>query len=153
MATKQYAGAQAPDGSMYVVLADGAGNLTGANTSGLPAGATIVANSSGNVAAATATATLPAAVGKTTYISGWSLTGAGATAGTIVNLTVAGLTGGTHTHNVVVPAGVTTSITPMDQNYTPPIPASATNTAIVVSVPTFGAGNTNVAVSAWGYQI
>src|SRR5262249_31577165 len=52
---------------------------------------TAVANSSGNVAAATATATLPAAAGKTTWIEGFDVTAAGATAASIVQMTITGL--------------------------------------------------------------
>jgi hypothetical protein len=33
------------------------------------------------------------------------------------------------------------------------IPASATNTAIVVTLPALGAGNTNATVIAWGYRL
>lgn len=151
MAIKQNSGSQAPDGSMYVTMVDGAGNLSGSGA--IPAGATIVSSSSGNVAAGTATATLAGAVGKTTYIAGWVFTGGGATAASIVNLTVTGTLGGTQTFSVPVPAGATVGCQPLDQNYSPAIPATATNTPIVVSVPTLGAGNTNAAVTAWGFQI
>lgn len=153
MALKQSPGSLlAPDGSQYVVLSDGSGNLSG--ITGLnPSGATVVASSSGNVAAATATATLAGAVGKTTYISGFLVSGAGATAGSVINGTVVGLLGGTQTFTIAVPTGAILGITPLFIDYNPPLPASAVNTAIVVSTPSFGAGSTNATVSAWGYQI
>lgn len=109
--------------------------------------------SSGNVANATATATIPAVAGRTGYLTGFEVTGAGATAGSVVNLTVTGLLGGTATYSVVVPTGVTTSITPLVVGVNPPLPASAVNTAIVVSVPAFGAGSTNAAVVAHGFSL
>lgn len=148
---------QAPDGSNYVTLTDGAGNLASAASSGFAsptsAGATVVSSSSGNVAAAAATATLAAAVGKTTYIVGAIVTGSGATAGSVVNGTITGLLGGTMTFSVPVSTGVTAGNQPIYFDFYPALPASTTNTAIVVSVPSLGAGNTNSAVSAWGYQL
>lgn len=152
MATKQ-GGYQAPDGSAYVVTTDGAGNLSGVGAGLNPAGATVVTNSSGNVAAAVATATLPGVAGKTTYISGYLVTGGGATAGQINNGTVTGLISGTQTFNYASQTGATLASVPLFVDFNPPVPASATNTAIVVSMPSLGAGNTNAAVSAWGYQV
>lgn len=108
--------------------------------------------SSGNVANAAAVATLAAAAGLTTYISGFTVTGLGATAAGVVALTVAGLQGGTLTYNVPVPAGATVGLTPLSVVFNPPLPASAVNTAIVVTLPALGAGNTNAAVVATGYQ-
>jgi len=113
----------------------------------------IISASSGNVAAATATATLPAVAGKTTYICGFNVTGAGATAASVVNVTVTGTNGGTQTYTLAVPASATTSFVPLAVAFDPAINASAVNTAIVVSCPSLGAGNTNNTVNAWGYQV
>lgn len=155
MVTKQNVGTQAPDGSMYVTLVDGNTNLAGITSAGYPSNtaATVVTAASGNVAAGVASATLPAAAGKTTYLSGYLVTGGGATLGSLVNGTITGLLGGTHTFNIPVNAGVLLGNTPLFVDYNPPVPASAVNTAVVVSVPSLGAGNTNSAVSAWGYQL
>lgn len=98
------------------------------------------------------TSTLPAAPGLTTYLTGFEVTGAGATAASVVVVTVTGVLGGTKRYDVVVPAGATTSITPLIIEFTRPIPASAPNTAIIVTLPAFGAGNTNVALTAHGFQ-
>ena len=54
---------------------------------------------------------------------------------------------------VAVPAGVTTGIAPILLQFNPALVASATNTAIVVTLPALGAGNTNASVAAWGYKI
>lgn len=110
-----------------------------------------ISASSGNVAAATATATLTSSAGRVAYIAGFVVTGAGATAGSVISVTVTGTVGGTQTYSLVIPAGVTTSISPLNIAFSMPIAASSTNTNIVVSAPSFGAGNTNAAVVAYGY--
>lgn len=109
-------------------------------------------DNSASGAASAIVATLPAAVGATTYLTGFEVTGAGATAGSVVTVTVTGIAGGTKTYDVVIPAGVGTSITPLTVEFTRPIPASGVNQAIAVNVPSFGAGNTNAAVTAHGFQ-
>ncbi len=114
---------------------------------------TTVSASSGNVAAATATATLPAVAGKRTYINGFSVTGSGATGALVVNVTVVGLLGGTQTYVYTVPAGAALAAPGLVVNYPIALPASADNTAIVVSLPTVGAGNTNTCVNAYGFNV
>lgn len=134
---------KATGGAAWVMLAGG----------GTPGGATAVSASSGNVANASAAATLPAVAAKTNYLSGLILSGAGATAASVVTATVTGLRGGTMSITVTVPAGATTGITPVNLAFNPPLPASAVNTAIVVTLPALGVGNTNASASAWGYVI
>ena len=109
--------------------------------------------SSGNVANATATATIPAAAAKLGYITGFEVTGGGATAGSVVSLTITGLLGGTATYSVAVPTGAILGLTPLIVEFLQPLPASAVNTAIVVSLPALGAGNTNAAVVAHGFSL
>lgn len=156
MAVKQIPGLQAPDGSHYVALTDGAGNLggtaAGTGYAVAPTGTTVLQSSSGNQAAAIATATLAGAASVTTYISGFLVTGSGATAGAPITGTITGLVGGTMSFTVNVATGVTLSNEPVFATFTPPLPASAVNTSIVVSVPSLGAGSTNSTVSAWGYR-
>lgn len=118
-----------------------------------PVGATPITASSGNVANATATATLTAAAGVTTYISGFQITGGGATAAALVAATVVGIVGGTATYTYGVVAGAVLANPVLQVTFTPPVPASAVNTAIIVSVPAFGAGNTNATVTAQGYRL
>lgn len=107
---------------------------------------------SGNVANANAVATLAGAAGKTTYIIGFQCTAAGATGAAVANLTVAGVITGTMTYTFVFPAGATVAATPLNVFFASPIPASATNTAIVVTLPAGGTGNTNAACNAQGFQ-
>lgn len=107
-----------------------------------------------NVAAAANNQTLPGVAGRTTYISGFHVSGLGATAGSAIKITVTGLLGGvTLTFDYVVPAGVTTAAPTLIVDFDVPIPASGPNTAIVVNVPSFGAGNTSASASARGFQL
>ena len=109
---------------------------------------TFVSASSGNVAAATATATCPAVAGATNYLTGFDITSAGATAAAVVSPTVTGVLGGTRTYTYEAVAGVTLADPILALSFVPPLQASATNTAIVVSMPSLGAGNTNATVNA-----
>lgn len=98
------------------------------------------------------TATLPGVAGKTTYITGLVVSGNGATASSGITVTVTGTVSGT-LNIVYVTGALNTAGDGFEQiAFTPPVPASATNTAIVVNVPAMGAGNTLAAVSAWGFQ-
>lgn len=118
-----------------------------------PAGATARTAASGNVANAAAVATLAAAAGKTTYICGFTLTSSGSTAATVVSPTVVGTITGTLTFTYVSVAGATAANQTVIVPFDPCVPANAVNTAIVVTLPALGAGNTNATVNAWGYQL
>jgi hypothetical protein len=120
---------------------------------GYPAGATPLSAGTANLAAAAGTATLTAAAGAPTYITGFEITGAGATAASVVQVTVTGLLGGTCTYIVAVPAGAAVGVTPLLVNFIRPVPASAVNTTIVVNIPSFGAGNTNATASVHGFRL
>lgn len=108
-----------------------------------------ISASSGNVAAAAANATLTSAAGRMVYITGFTITGAGATAGSIIAVTITGVVGGTQTYNLVVPAGATLPVS-LSVSFPWPLAATGMNTNIVVNVPSFGAGNTNAATVVYG---
>lgn len=114
---------------------------------------TAIGAHSGNVANASAAATL-AAGGATgwTYICGVVVTSSGSTAASVVSGTITGMVGGTMTFTYTSAAGVTTTNQPLVIPFAPCQAASAINTAIVVTLPALGAGNTNATVSAFGYQ-
>ena len=114
-------------------------------------GQTALTASSANAAAAN-NQTLAGAAGKTTFISGFEITGAGATAGSTIAVTVTGTITGTLNYRLVIPAGAGVAIVALIVMFSVPIPASAVNTAIVVNVPSFGAGNLDAAVVAHGFQ-
>jgi hypothetical protein len=118
-----------------------------------PYGGTLLVATSGNVANASAVATLAATAAKTTYITGFQVTGAGATAGAVVVVTVAGLLGGSITYTYVAATGATVANTPLVISLPSPIPASAVNTAITVTCPALGAGATNNVVNAFGFVL
>lgn len=104
-------------------------------------------------AAAAITATLAAGgAGKRTFLSGFIVDGLGATAASVIEVTVTGILGGTLRFKLTIPAGAAVAITRLFVAFTRPIPANADNTAIVVNVPTFGAGNTSAIVSAHGFS-
>lgn len=122
-------------------------------TVGVSMTGTNVTASSGSVANASAVATLPGVAAKTTYLTGFTMTGGGATAASLVTATVVGTITGTMHFIIAVPAGVTLGITPLVVEFGFAIPASAQNTAIVVTLPALGTGNTNAAATATGYQL
>lgn len=111
---------------------------------------TPITASSGNVAASAAAATLTSAAGRLMYITGFAVTGAGATAASVIAVTVTGCIGGTMTFNMAIPAGAAVGVTPLIVNFPYPIAATGYNTNIVVSAASFGAGNTNAATVAYG---
>src|SRR4051812_43674046 len=106
---------------------------------GVEYGGDYVSASSGNVAAATCTWTIAAHLVKLNYLSGFIVTASGATAGLPVSVTVTGLVGGTQTYTFTAPAGVLVGAAPLVVSLPVPLPTTAVNTAIVVSMPTLGA--------------
>lgn len=112
-----------------------------------------VGAASGNVANANAVATITGVAGKTTFLTGFSATAAGATAGVVVNLTITGLALGTMTFAFAAPAGVLVGATPLAVTFVgAPLP-STPGANVVVTLPALGAGNTNAAVTATGFQL
>lgn len=118
-----------------------------------PSGATVITAASGNVANSAAAATLPGAPSKTTYITGFEITAAGATAAAAVTATVTGTISGTLSYTFTAPAGAALNAAPLVVSFVPAIPASGTNIAIAVSLPALGAGNLNATTVAHGYQL
>jgi hypothetical protein len=116
-------------------------------------GSTQVQVSSGNVANAAAVATLPATASVTNYVTGFEVTAAGATAGLPVIVTLAGIAGGTLSFIFVFPAGVLVGAQPLVVNFAAPLPASAVNTAITLTCPAGGAGNTHACATIHGFRI
>lgn len=110
-----------------------------------------LAISTNGAGAATINCILPAQVGAKTYLEGFHITGSGATAASIVNVTITGLLCGTLNYNVVVPAGVNTAVNFAPVIFPTPLPSNAVNTTVVINIPNFGSGNTNVAVVAYGF--
>lgn len=112
-----------------------------------------VAAVSGNVANAPGVATIPGVAGQKAWITGFEITGAGATAGLPVTVTVTGLgvAGGTLSYTYSAAAGALVANQPLSIEFPEPLPASANNTSIVVTCPALGAGATNNTVVAHGF--
>lgn len=122
-----------------------------AYNSDYPAAAVPLISGSGNKANASAAATLTPTATTTAFITGFEVSGSGATAGLPVTVTVAGLLGGTQSYTYSFAAGALVANSPLAVTYFPALPASAVNTAIVVTCPASGAGGTNNTVVAHGY--
>jgi hypothetical protein len=119
---------------------------------GYPSGAQNLQVAATGTTAAVA-ATLPAQVGQFTYICGFAVTPGSATTAIVNTVTVTGLDA-TFNYTTASPttgAGATGTV--LLQNFTPCLPASAINTAIVVTQSALGAGGANADVNAWGYQL
>jgi hypothetical protein len=111
-------------------------------------GAVPVSISATGTTAATA-ATLPATSGKTTYLCGFSITAA-ATLGTTGTATLTGPIGGTM--SFIQPVGLLSTGGQLPLSFNPCLPASATNTAFVLTSAATGLGGVT-AVNAWGFQL
>jgi hypothetical protein len=109
-----------------------------------------VTGSAANAAAAN-NVSLPAVAGKTNWLTGFEVTGAGATAASVITVTITGTITGTLNYQLPIPAGAAVGVTPLVVEFPVPIPASGVNTAIALNVPSFGAGNTNAAAVIHGY--
>lgn len=125
----------------------------GQSTSPYPAAATPVAASSGPVANAAATATLPAVAARTNFLSGFTVTPGTATGAAQVVVTVTGVVGGPLSYSVEVPSAAGGGGQTLSVSFNPPLPATAVNVAIVVSMPAAGVGGAGAAVNATGYLI
>jgi len=117
-----------------------------------PEGATPLVESSGNKAAAVASAALAASAGQFTYCTGVEVVGSGATAASIVLVTITDGTW-TVTYPLAVVAGATLQNDPLVLEFNPPLKSSAVDTAITASCPSLGTGNTNNCVNARGYNL
>lgn len=113
---------------------------------------TIITDTQTAAASAIAGTLAAPAAGFKTWITGFALTGGGATGASIVELTIVGAGSGTLRYEIAVPAGVTAQITPLIENFDPPIPAIAAAAAITAAVPSFGTGNTKAALVLRGFQ-
>jgi hypothetical protein len=116
-------------------------------------GGTAVNASSANVANASAVSTIPAVAAKTAYLCGFTITSGGSTGAALVTPTVTGLLSGTMNFTYGTVAGVTLANAPLVVALPQCLPASAVNTAIAVTLPALGAGNTNATVNSWGYYL
>lgn len=149
MSTQNITGRMAPTSEFIAVNPDGTNNAAII----YPYGAVALSAGSANVANASGVATLTGTATKTVYITGFQVTGAGATVGLPVTVTVAGLLGGTRSYTYTFTAGALLVNQPLLVQFRVPVPASAVNTPIVVTCPASGTGGTNNTVNAQGFYV
>ena len=118
-----------------------------------PSGALPIAGSSGNVANATAAATLTGAVGQFTWMTGFEITGSGATLGLPVTVTITNTIAGTLSFTYTATVGVLLPNTPLIVPFPKPIRSFSQNQNMVVSCPALGGGNTNNTTVVHGYTL
>lgn len=143
--------ALSPSGGVTFLKVDASGALQTVSVESA-ASAVSLSASSGDVAATAAVANLTGNATTTPYISGLTVNGAGATAESVVDVTVTGLQGGNLTVPLLIPAGATTIVNPLTLQFNPPLKGAAVNGTISVSAPSFGTGNLHAAVNAWGFR-
>lgn len=97
------------------------------------------------------TITVAGLAGKTIYVTGFEITGSGATAASDIAITLA--SGGTTQANYTLPviAGATLIETPLIVEFTTPVSGLAVGNNAVLTVPSFGSGNTAASVTLHGY--
>lgn len=144
---------QAISGIQQLLSGSGGGTFILGTANSYPNTSIPVVKSSGQVSAATASASLAASATRTNWITGFDVTSSGSTNPAVVTVTVSGTSGGVLTYIYATVAGVTTLNAPLSIRFPSPIPAAAGNTAIVVSMGSLGAGNTNACITAYGYSL
>jgi hypothetical protein len=97
------------------------------------------------------TITVAALAGKTIYITGFEISGDGATGQSVIAVTLGfgGTTVANYSFNVV--AGATSVNPPLAVEYTFPLVAPTVGTSCVLTVPSFGTGNTSASVTLHGF--
>lgn len=104
-------------------------------------------------AAAQIVGTLTPGTGRTAYLSGFTISGLGATGATGIIVVIAGILGGPISMTVPILAGATTGLVPFIREFPTPLAGSAPGQAITVTVPSFGSGNTSARIETHGFQI
>lgn len=118
-----------------------------------PTGTTgLQVDASATGAAAALAPALPAVAGKTNYLTGFEITGGGATAAAAINATITGLAAVLN-YGIEVPLGAGLAIAPIVVEFNQPRPASAVATAITLNVPSFGAGNLIASAALHGFVL
>lgn len=123
-----------------------------------PALADIWCQSNTNTSGATVTMNVIPPTGRTAVITSMTVTGTGATAAVVSSVTISSvltITGsGSLTFYIAVPAGATSSITPLVVTFEPfGICAAAPSTTVPFSVGAFGAGATATSLVVTGFWV
>jgi hypothetical protein len=105
----------------------------------------------GNAANAAVAFSFVAVAGKTNFVTGLVISCGGATAGSIIDVTLTNISGSTFHIAYPVPTGATVANQPLQLNFNPPLQATGVNTSISFNMPAAGAGNTQQAAQMIGY--
>src|SRR5262245_28049648 len=116
-----------------------------------PTGAPL--SGSGTTGASANNITFAAVANATKHVTGFTITGAGATAGSTILVTLTGTIGGTLNWKMIIPAGAGVAVTALSERFPTPLRGTGPNVAVTLNVPSFGAGNTDVAVNLYGFKI
>lgn len=145
-----------PDQAASTLIVGGAGILIGyvLTESGLAVpSSTYLGGSSQGAAQANNAALAAGGAGTQDWVTGFEVTGNGATAAGGILVTLTGVAGGTLNYIVEVPAIAGAGQVSLVVNFGHPgLPAAAFASAITLNVPSFGAGNLNAAASIHGYR-
>ncbi len=116
-------------------------------------GARADASQNASGAASTLTLTMPAVSGKINYVTGITVDGNGATASTLIAASLSNVVTGTLRFPALIPAGAAVPLGAFRINidFDTPIPATQPNQSVVLSVPSFGTGNTLATAQLRGY--
>lgn len=94
--------------------------------------------------------------GRRTFVSGFEVSGAGATGASIIPITLANIDNNgapiTLNYQLAIPAGAGVAIPSLIVEFSPPLPV-VLGSAAILSVPSFGAGNTNAAATLHGFTV
>jgi len=101
-------------------------------------------------AASAISAAITAGAGKFAYLTGFEVTGTGATAASTIVVTVTTPTVRAN-YELTIPGTAGAAMTPLIVALPTPIPSDAAAGTVTVNVPSFGAGSTAQAVNAHGY--
>ena len=96
---------------------------------------------------------MPAVPGKTNYVTGIEFTPGNATAVAYVIATLVNILGTTLTFIVQVAGTGAVGSSNNQYSFNPPLPASAINTAVTLTMPALGAGNADASVNIHGYYM
>ena len=110
--------------------------------------------SSANAAAANNNNLPAGGAGVLNWVTGFEITGNGATAAGPIAVTLTGIITGTLNYVIEVPTIASAAQVSLIVEFPfPGLSAAAANAAITLNVPSFGAGNTAAAVSLHGYSV
>lgn len=121
--------------------------------SAYPATSTPLSASSGIVANNPASASLVGAAGKTTYITGFEVTGTGATNALPVTVTVGNVAGGNLSYSYAAVGDPLAANVPLIVPFNPPLPASGPNVTITVSCQKLDGGNIQNSINVHGFRV